>query len=122
MSAEAPGWTALGRTADALAVAAALGGLVLLGFKAAGIDLLSDPDTQALTWTTVGFGAMGVATMVTAIVRVQRDGAGFAADRGSATRFLYRISAALLILAVTTGGIAVLRPAPEPPCVIVAGT
>ncbi|MBM7775932.1 hypothetical protein JOD54_006136 [Actinokineospora baliensis] len=115
---DGPAWTAVGRLADVLAVAGAVTGFAVIVANAAGYNLLADPDEQVLTWTAVGFAVVGLAMVVGAVVRNLRDGAGFAVDQGGATRFLLRAGAVLVVFALVTGGVAVLRPTPPVPCVV----
>ena len=109
-------WTAAGRLADVLQIVTVIGGGAVVVLSVLGVNPLSDPGDQLLMWVAVGFAVTGLGSIVSAVVRTQRHEAGFEADGASTNRILYLTGAAMLVLALVSVGVLVLRP-PAPLCV-----
>jgi len=104
------GWTVVGQVADVLQIAPTILGFGALALAAIGWNRVSNPDNTTLVIAMITFATLGMIFIVTALAQSRQDIAGFTEGGRATVRTFYTIGVLMLILAVGTGLILVLRP------------
>ncbi|MFC0542441.1 hypothetical protein [Kutzneria chonburiensis] len=103
---------AVGQVADLLSITVPVVSLVLFGLAAFGLNPFTEEQTAAVFITMVAFGVTGIVAVGTAFVLSGRDGVAFSDTLQAGVRTLYRVGLVLLFLAVASGLLLFVHPAP----------
>lgn len=103
---------AVGQVADVLSIAVPVVGLLAFVLTAFNLNPFAPEQTDTVVITMAAFLVAGGAAVGTAFVRIRRDDTVFSERRLAGARTLYRVGFLLLFLALASGLLLVLHPAP----------